>query len=41
MACLMRFGSLPPAKDPSNPQGKELDAIRRSLEAYQSVFDTH
>lgn len=41
MACLMRFGSLPPAKDPSKPQEDELDAIRRSLQAYQAVFDTH
>jgi hypothetical protein len=41
MACLMRFGSLPPAKKPSNPEGHELDAIRRSLQAYQAVFDTH
>jgi L-asparaginase len=41
MACLMRFGSLPTAKDPSKPDSHDLDAIRRSLAAYQQVFDTH
>jgi hypothetical protein len=41
MACLMRFGSPPPAQDPLNPERQEIDAIRRSLHAYQTVFDTH
>lgn len=41
MACLMKFGSYPPAKDPDNPTKAELDAIREALAAYQSVFDTH
>jgi L-asparaginase/Glu-tRNA(Gln) amidotransferase subunit D len=41
MACLMCFGSLPAARDPTNPEGDELDAIRRALAAYQRVFDTH
>jgi hypothetical protein len=26
MACLLRFGSLPPAKDPANPTAGELAA---------------
>jgi hypothetical protein len=41
MACLLKFGSLPPAKDPSNPTKAELDAIRKGVAEYQKVFDTH
>ena len=41
MACLMKFGSLPPAADPDHPTEAELAAIRQKLAAYQAVFDTH
>jgi hypothetical protein len=41
MACLMKFGSLPPAADPDNPAEEELRAIRGKIEAYQAVFYTH
>ncbi len=41
MACLLKFGSLPPAADPDNPTAEELAAIRAAIEAYQQVFDTH
>jgi L-asparaginase/Glu-tRNA(Gln) amidotransferase subunit D len=41
MACLMRFGSLPPCADPENPTEVEKDAIRKKLIDYQQVFDTH
>ncbi len=41
MACLLRFGSLPPAADPDNPTAAELAAIRNALAHYQGVFDTH
>ena len=41
MACLLRFGSYPPAKDPDHPTAAELDAIRSAVAAYQAVFDTH
>src|SRR4029079_3237604 len=41
MACLLKFGSLPAAKDPDNPTKEELSAIRKAVAAYQSVFDTH
>jgi L-asparaginase len=41
MACLLKFGSLPAAKDPDNPTGEELAAIRKAVAAYQAVFDTH
>jgi L-asparaginase len=41
MACLMKFGSLPPAADPDHPTEAEADAVRRAVSAYQAVFDTH
>ncbi len=41
MACLMRFGSLPPAADPDNPSAAERAAIEKAVAAYQRVFDTH
>ncbi|HSF34053.1 MAG TPA: asparaginase domain-containing protein [Candidatus Tectomicrobia bacterium] len=41
MACLLRFGSLPPAADPDHPTHAELEAIQAKLAAYQEVFDTH
>lgn len=41
MACLMRFGSLPAAKDVNNPTRAELKAIEAANANYQRVFDTH
>jgi hypothetical protein len=41
MACLMKFGSLPQAKDPDNPTPHEKEKIEQAIEAYQHVFDTH
>ena len=41
MACLLKFGSLPAAKDPDKPTSAELGAIRKAVKAYQAVFDTH
>jgi hypothetical protein len=41
MACMMRFGSLPPAANPEQPAPAELDAIRKKLAEYQAVFCTH
>jgi len=41
MACLMKFGSLPPAMDPDHPTEAEATAIRSKVSAYQAVFDTH
>ena len=41
MACLLRFGSLPPAIDPTNPAAAELKAVQARLVEYQAVFDTH
>lgn len=41
MACLLRFGSLPPMADPGQPSSGELSALRQVLARYQAVFDTH
>jgi L-asparaginase len=41
MACLLKFGSHPPANDPKNPTPSQLDAIRKMVRQYQAVFDTH
>jgi L-asparaginase len=41
MACLMKFGSLPPAADPDHPTPEEAAATRKKVAAYQAVFDTH
>jgi L-asparaginase len=41
MACLMKFGSLPAARNPDHPTDQEMAAIRAKLAAYQAVFDTH
>lgn len=41
MACLLRFGSLPPAADPAHPTAVELAATRARIAQYQAVFDTH
>lgn len=41
MACLLKFGALPPAADPSAPTEAETAAIQDRLDLYQAVFDTH
>ena len=41
MACLMKFGSLPPAVDPGNPTPAEVAETCKELEKYQQIFDTH
>ncbi|MEK6600831.1 MAG: asparaginase domain-containing protein [Candidatus Binatota bacterium] len=41
MACLMKFGSLPPAADPERPTPTELEVVKSKLAEYQAVFDTH
>jgi hypothetical protein len=41
VACLLRFGALPPAADPTNPTGDEVRAVRAALDRIQEVFDTH
>lgn len=41
IACLLRFGALPPAVDAANPTDEELKAIIESVAAIQAVFDSH
>ena len=41
MACLMKFGCLPPAADPAKPTEAETDATTAKLKEYQEIFDTH
>lgn len=41
MACLLKFGSLPPAQDPFHPTELEKKATTAATQRYQDVFDTH
>jgi hypothetical protein len=41
MACLMKFGSLPPAADPDHPTSAEAVAAGEKVALYQAIFDTH
>jgi hypothetical protein len=41
MACLMKFGCLPPAADPAKPSAAEIEATKAKLKEYQTIFDTH
>ena len=41
MACLMKFGCLPPAADPAKPTEAETETTKAKLKQYQEVFDTH
>ena len=41
MACLLKYGSLPPAADPRHPTADEVEATRQLIAEYQAVFDTH
>ena len=40
-ACLLKFGSLPVAKDPRKPTAAERQAAATAVAAYQRIFDTH
>jgi L-asparaginase/Glu-tRNA(Gln) amidotransferase subunit D len=41
MACLLRFGCLPPAANPAHPTATETEAVKAALKKYQEIFDTH
>jgi len=41
MLCIMKFGMLPPAKDPLKPTPDEMAATEAALAKFQAVFDTH
>ena len=41
MACLLKFGCLPPALDPAKPTQAEITATKAKLKLYQEIFDSH
>jgi L-asparaginase len=41
MASMMKFGSLPVAKDPQRPNAAEKKAVQELVTQYQEIFDTH
>jgi L-asparaginase len=41
MACLMKFGSYPSAKDPLNPTAEEKSATAAVMAKYQEIFESH
>jgi L-asparaginase len=41
MACLLKFGCLPPAADAAKPSAAERDVTKDKLKQYQAIFDTH
>lgn len=41
MACLLRFGALPPAKDPVSPTKDEYQATKAAIAKLQHIFATH
>ncbi len=41
MACLMKFGCLPPAADAAKPTAAETEATKAKLKEYQEIFHTH
>ncbi|MEN3367191.1 MAG: L-asparaginase, partial [Burkholderiales bacterium] len=41
MACLMKFGTPAPAKDPDHPSADEIRATADTIRLYQGVFNTH
>jgi hypothetical protein len=41
MACLLRFGAPPPARDPDRPTDAEAGAIKDILEQYRMAFAEH
>lgn len=40
-ACLMKFGSLPVAKDPGNPRTEEKKNLQAAIAKFQTVFNNH
>lgn len=41
LACLLRFGSLPPARDPRRPTKDEYRATKTALAKLEEIFATH
>jgi L-asparaginase len=41
MLCIMKYGMLPPAREPANPTPQEAEAVAKRVKLYQAIFDTH
>ena len=41
MACLLRFGALPPARDPDRPTEDEIRSTQIALDRFRAVFASH
>jgi L-asparaginase/Glu-tRNA(Gln) amidotransferase subunit D len=41
MACLLKFGALPPAADPEHPTEEERGSTFAAVKRLQEIFDTH
>jgi hypothetical protein len=41
MACLMKYGTLPPAANPDEPTAEERAAVCEKVAKYQAAFNTH
>lgn len=41
MLCIMKFGMLPKAQDPTRPTREEVKTIERRVSLYQDIFDRH
>jgi len=41
MACLMKFGALPPAANPDEPTADERTAVCEKVAIFQTIFNTH
>ena len=40
-AAIMKLGPFPHAADPTHPTQAETDAIKKKIELYQEIFETH
>ena len=40
-SAIMKLGPLPHAADPQHPTSAERDAIKKKIELYQAIFQTH
>ena len=41
MACLMKFGALPPAANPDQPTAEKKAAVCEKVAEYQAIFNVH
>ena len=41
IACMLKLGALPPARDAANPTPEDTAAVKAKVAEYQALFDTH